>query len=369
MIKPRICFLTDYMTTGGLEKVVCQAIEILHTEYDITVQALFGGVDQSIADIIGSKAKIISEARKFGHLCMISLPVIGGWYLNHIVKEKYDVLIVLRPWFVMAPYSSVAPNVIYWCHSDKDVMYADRSTLSFVRKINWIRLRMGYRRFSAVWVVNDEIKGKINAAFGIDHVFTLSNPLEINRIKACSQEPVAEDVFVKDAINFVSVGRLSEEKGQLRLLQAMNQLKDAYSCTMTIIGDGEQRTVLEENVSLSGLENCVRFLGNKENPYPYMCRADAIVIPSQIESFGLVALEAMAVRTPIIMTDTIGGRVVTNQGKYGILTDNSTEGVVDGMRRFLDDPDRGHADVDTAYEWAQTFDINTFAERIKALLQ
>ena len=369
MTKPRICFLTDYMTTGGLEKVVCQAIEILHTDYDITVQALFGGVDKNIAEMIGTKAKIISETKKFGHLCLASVPLAGGWYLKHLLKDRYDFLIVLRPWFVMAPYSFAATKVIYWCHSDKDTMYAERSHLGFIRKLNWLRLRMGYRRFDAVWVVNDYIREKIKTAFGIRHVLTLHNPIEFSVIEEYAQEPTEEDVFASDAINFVSVGRLSAEKGHLRLLQAMRDLKDTYKCRLVLVGDGDQRTALEEKVSLYGLENGVHFLGSKENPYPYMRSADALVIPSRIESFGLVALEAMAVRTPIIMTDTIGGRIVTDQGKYGLLIDNSTEGVVDGMRRFLEDPDYGHSDTDRAYEWAHTFDIGVFAERIKALLQ
>jgi glycosyltransferase involved in cell wall biosynthesis len=92
--------------------------------------------------------------------------------------------------------------------------------------------------------------------------------------------------------------------------------------------------------SLTGLNlsDRVTLMGRVENPFPYILQCKWSLCVSERESFSLVLLESMALRTPVITTDCGGPRDIVDNGKYGILVENSAEGVYQGMKTVLDTP-------------------------------
>ena len=88
--------------------------------------------------------------------------------------------------------------------------------------------------------------------------------------------------YPKNCVNFVTVCRLSEEKGLFRTIEILSELSlQGYkNYTWTIIGDGPEKDRLIEKVKSNRLENNIFFVGDKKNPYPYMKNATLFLLPS-----------------------------------------------------------------------------------------
>ena len=82
----------------------------------------------------------------------------------------------------------------------------------------------------------------------------------------------------------------------------------------------------------------VRFMGYRENPYPYLKSADWFISSSRYEGYSLVSQEAAILDVPIIATNCSGvSELLGEDGRYGIVADISIEGIHDKMKMVLDD--------------------------------
>lgn len=110
---------------------------------------------------------------------------------------------------------------------------------------------------------------------------------------------------------------------------------------LVMVGDGPDRTAAEEEARALGVHADVQFLGRIENVAPLLAAADLFLLPSESESFGLSALEALACGVPVIASDAGGIPEVVRHGETGFL---SPVGDVAAMaahaRALLDAPAR-----------------------------
>jgi glycosyltransferase involved in cell wall biosynthesis len=126
--------------------------------------------------------------------------------------------------------------------------------------------------------------------------------------------------FDKNYPVLAAVGRLSPEKGHIHLFQAIKILKNNYpSILLLLIGDGIMRNRLEQLAGHLDISANVRFIGLSDNPSDWVKDADIFVLPSLYEAFGIVLLEAMALRKPIIASNVNGVPEVVLDNKTGIL--------------------------------------------------
>jgi L-malate glycosyltransferase len=88
---------------------------------------------------------------------------------------------------------------------------------------------------------------------------------------------------------------------------------------LVMIGDGPDRPAAEEEARMLGVEASVSFLGKLEQIAPLLASADLFLLPSQTESFGLSALEALASGVPVVGTNAGGLPEVIRDGETGIL--------------------------------------------------
>jgi D-inositol-3-phosphate glycosyltransferase len=167
------------------------------------------------------------------------------------------------------------------------------------------------------------------------------------------------------------VGRIDPLKGIDRLLESLLHLKDIPDVKLIIIGGDERdRSELEKLQRRScelGLTERVRFQGlvkQEELPY-YYSAADVCVVSSYYESFGLVALEALACGTPVVATDVGNLREILYQGGTGyVIPDNSPENLAAGIRLFLSRPPRDEATVNLIRSSVSDFKWSSVAEGI-----
>src|SRR6202012_6053609 len=114
--------------------------------------------------------------------------------------------------------------------------------------------------------------------------------------------------------NFRAVKRVKD------VIRIFEQVHNELPSKLLMIGDGPDRQSAEDLSRSLGLYNDVRFLGKQEQISEILSIADLFILPSETESFGLSALEAMACSVPVISSNSGGLPEINVEGKTGYLS-------------------------------------------------
>ena len=167
----------------------------------------------------------------------------------------------------------------------------------------------------------------------------LENTIDYNGIIRKSNEQLDSEVenkyFKKDYKIFINMARLSVEKDQAKLIRAFKVINEEHPKTLLLIlGDGPLKNELQSLIRELNLQKNVFLLGRMFNPFPYLKRADCFVMSSNHEGQGLVLLESLVLKIPIVSTNfPCVYDVLENRG--GLIVENSEDGLVYGMKKFL----------------------------------
>lgn len=155
-----------------------------------------------------------------------------------------------------------------------------------------------------------------------DKIIVIHNIVRPNDIIEKSKAYIPECMIEKE-FNIVSVCRVNAEKGVDTIIAAAEQLlRDGLIFKWYVIGPydkGYTREYWQERVKQSGTDKNIIFTGETKNPYPFIKQADILVNVSRIESFGMAIREAQVLGTPVISTQTDGGKELIDDGITGIL--------------------------------------------------
>jgi glycosyltransferase involved in cell wall biosynthesis len=220
-----------------------------------------------------------------------------------------------------------------------------------------------------IWIQNDIFSLKeftpdvIREFFKFDKILVISNKLEEGMLKHAQNErerksivkifnPIdkndtlekahvpVDDMPFADSSDpvFVSVGTVYPQKGYDRLLQVHKKLLDeGFQHNLLIIGDGYDLGNIQAQLDSLKLQKTAKMLGYKSNPYPYMEQSDFYVMSSRHEGYPTIIAEALILKKPVSATDISGIRDLLQDGKLGIITPNSEDGIYEGMKKFLTD--------------------------------
>jgi glycosyltransferase involved in cell wall biosynthesis len=118
----------------------------------------------------------------------------------------------------------------------------------------------------------------------------------------------------------IILGRIEEVKGHKYLLEAMPEVIKVFpDVKLLVIGNGTQKDNLQMQAADTGIEKNILFLGFQNNPLPYLVQTDLMVAPSLYESFGLVFIEAFAMKLPVIAFDAPAANEIINNNETGLL--------------------------------------------------
>ena len=183
-------------------------------------------------------------------------------------------------------------------------------------------LRAAYRRLYAradrVLSPSQKIAGQLVGNYGVKQqaMTVLRNPVDVENLRARAS-PVQRKPG--QGARYVCVGRLNTQKAYGRMLDMMQA--QGISGHVTIIGEGPERDMLEGKKIAHGLEDRVTLAGFNANPAPWIAGADALLLPSLWEGLPNVALEALALGTPVIAAPEAGGiGEIASLAKKGAVT-------------------------------------------------
>ena len=149
------------------------------------------------------------------------------------------------------------------------------------------------------------------------------------------------------------VGRLVYEKGIHILINAVPKVLEKVNAKFVIVGSGYMKEQLSNIVKSMGLEHKVLFTGfvEEEDLLKLQKCADVSVVPSLFEPFGIVALEAMAAKSPIVVSDTGGLSEIVDHDQTGIKAyPNNSDSLAWGITKILLDENFGNLVRENAYK-------------------
>lgn len=206
--------------------------------------------------------------------------------------------------------------------------------------------------------MSDNLREETLRHFKIEkEIHVIPNFVDIKRFYQADKEhfkqmlaPNGERILVHVS-NFRAVKRVGD------VIKIFEKVRQQLPAKLLMIGDGPDRLSVEELARSKGLYNDVRFLGKQEQISEILSIADLFILPSETESFGLSALEAMACNVPIISTNACGLPEINVEGKSGYQSD---VGDIDSMAAhaiyILSDTDRLQQFKKGAMEQARKFD-------------
>lgn len=332
----KILFFIDTLTGGGAEKVLRTLVNNMDQQkFDITVHTVEAEAPGELL-APGIHYRAINRCRtawgKKLFSYWIRLCAEMKWLYPLYIKDDYDIEVAYLecgPTKIMAGSTNKKAKKIAWVHCDlekKEGMAAQAE-----------KLKTYYSAFDKVVCVSENVKDSFVRLLGSSpEAVVLYN---VNDETEILTKATGFPVPTTNETTFLSVGRLSFEKGNDRLVEACKSLKtEGYPFNLWIVGEGAERVSLENKVCEFELDNCITFWGFQSNPYPYMCEADVVICPSRYEGFSTVVTEALILGKPVVTTPCSGMNELLGDSQYGLITEDSAEGLYKGMKRLLDEP-------------------------------
>ena len=163
-----------------------------------------------------------------------------------------------------------------------------------------------------------------------DKISVIGNFLTDRRIAECPRHPPFVEAGIK---RWVIVSRLDPLKRVDVLLDALERHPDLRELEFRVLGAGPQREALARRAAAGGLR--VRFDGFAEDVQSAVAEADGLLHLCPVESFGLVVLEGMAARVPVLVPDQGGTRTIVDPGVSGFqFPANDADGLAAMLRRL-----------------------------------
>ena len=192
-----------------------------------------------------------------------------------------------------------------------------------------------YRSFDRVCFVSEAVQKGFFQKYGkMEHCCVVRNVIDIQQIREKQTEP-ADIHFTTDGLKVAVIGRLEPVKGIDRVITIAAELQKDYEFEILILGSGKEYQNLQRMQEEKGAAK-VRLVGYCENPYPILAQADLLLCASRYEGYSTVVTEALALGVPVLTTDCAGMEEQLCGGRYGMIVENHTNCLLEGLRWFLD---------------------------------
>ena len=378
MKKRRVLFLIESLAGGGAEKVLTTLVQHIDKErFDVTVCAISGGgkYEDAIRKIVAYRA-ILNEPKDGSvwkkwlyvlkhHLVYKWLPL--SWVYRVFVPQNSDVEVAFVEGFTtkLLSYSTNLVAKRYaWVHTDLHQNHWTKSVYGNLKEET-----KAYNQYTEIFGVSGTVVSAFHQEFPevsvpVEAVY---NPIDSFDILRAAN--VCIDMKRPKSILMVSVGRLEPQKAYMRLLRIMKRLiEEGFDVNLWILGDGMERTMLEQYINENQLQERLRLLGFHTNPYKYLCQGDLFVCSSLAEGYSTAVTEALILGLPIITTDCSGMAELLQNGECGVITENDEAALYEGLKRLLADKSLLEHYRHKAIERGKEFSIEHLMKPIETIL-
>lgn len=295
------------LSEGGAERVVSRLSMILSKCYEVYVilnenEVLYDVGCEIINLNISADSSLIKK---------VLLPIHRAKKLK-IIKQKYHldcVISFLTNANIVNILSSTSDTSTILSVRNFSVLEKNESFLS---RVNELILKVLCNKANFVIPVSIALQNSLAESYKIPHskMLTIYNPYDIAEINRLSSELIEDSEhkkFLSSGKVFVTVGRLTYQKGYWHLIKAFSMLSTDSNAKLIIMGTGENQSKIQGLIKQLNLEEKVLLAGYQKNPFKYISRSYAYVQSSLFEGFPNAMSEAMACGCPVIATDCKSG--------------------------------------------------------------
>lgn len=371
----KLLFITWSISYGyGTEKSLADVLNRMDkTQYDISILPLF---KNSCSTIFNNNIKVLDSLIDYTKENFDERTALDNYYqllaspmqFNKLIPERYDCIIACNhnaPSY-FASYIKGGAKIL-WIRGDMrelDYTVLDENTSQYklVKQEHEMQSSV-LKCFDSIAVISDVVQQSLRELFGItENVIKISNSVDGEKIQALSNA----SVILPDKMLFTTLGRLEYNKNQILLLQAAKAVQKQRDDFMVyILGDGEDKPMLQKYIEENGLESNARILGFVQNPYPYIKNSIATVLTSRSEGFSLALVESVMLNTPIISTDVGVAKELIENYHCGNLIGYDENELADVLLRYLNTYD-GYKDI---FDIGSEYDIESETEKTTELIE
>ncbi len=353
----KVLFFIPSLKGRGAEKVLVNLLNNLDTsKYDITLLTLFN---------VGTNKKYLKSNIKYkyifkrifrGNIHLFKLLKPESLF-KKMIKEEYDIIVSYLEGAttrIVSGCLNPKTKLINWVHNEtKELNDLTKTYRNYNEFKNCMKKYDKTIFVSNTAKISFEQKTKLNLKSEVVY-----NLVEDEKIRNMANEEVTDIKFDKDKINLISVGGLVHQKGYGRLLRIYKKiLEEDKDIHLYILGEGNKRKDLERYINQNNMEKYVTLLGYRENPYKYVKKADLFVCSSYYEGYSTAVTEALIVETPVITTLCSGMEELLESGKYGVITENSEDGLYNALYNIVKDRNKLKEYKRLAIERSKYFDL------------
>lgn len=360
----KISILSLHLGYGGIEKSIIALANLLADKYNVEIACSYRLYDKPAFNI-DKKVKIRYLTRDIAPNKDQFKDAVKNKKIGKIVKEGKKSLNVLKL------RKETMINYIKNC--DSDIIISSRDIfdnwLGKYAKTGVVKIGWEHNHFHGNMKYANKI---VKHAKRLDYFVLVSKELRgyySDRLKGtkckCVYIPNVIDKLPKylsrlNKKRLVSVGRLSPEKGPMDLLKIYNRISEVHpDWTLEIIGDGEERSKMEEYILDNNLSKKVTLHGFRNKDYidDILHNSSIYLMTSFTESFGIVLIEAMSHGVPCIAFDSAeGARELIDHGENGyLIKDRDFSKYINKVFKLIDDKTLRETIGKNAYEEAKSY--------------
>lgn len=228
---------------------------------------------------------------------------------------------------------------------------------SFAPVVTW-----SINESDGVTAVSDYLRQETYDHFAVDNgIEVIPNFIDTDRFFRQNKEHFKQALCPNGEKVIVHVSNFRTVKNTKQVVDIFHRVQQHHSdVKLLLVGDGPERVPTERKARDLGVYDDIRFLGKQDPIEEILSIADVFLMPSESETFGLAALEAMACRVPTVVSDVGGLPELVNDGETGCLCPaNDVDAFVECTRALLTDDDMHRRMAEAARARAvDTFDID-----------
>lgn len=327
----KILFGITSLTIGGAERVLVDLANELCNDYNITIFTIYpnGEFEKSLSNKIKLKSLYNKRYNELSKIQKVFVPL-KVWInkkqiYNKYIKENFDVEIAFLegPITRLISVRNSGTKKVAWIHNDISRVFGNNLKSKIKRHID----EKIYNKFDELVFVSKDNKKSFEKIYKNNAVKKeiIYNYINSENILKKSNDEIPE-IFAEDELNFVTVARLVEQKGIDRLIRVHSKLiKENLKHKIWVIGDGPEYKKLEGLVDSNNVKDTFKLLGKRENPYPYIKKADYFCLLSYFEGYGMVLEEAKILGKDILITNTAAREAVEGYEYATIIENNEND--------------------------------------------
>ena len=218
-----------------------------------------------------------------------------------------------------------------------------------------------------VTAVSDNLKKETVSNFKINNdIKTIPNFIDMRLYKQEYNQLLRDKFAKKEEAILVHISNFRKVKRVSDVVKIFEKVCAQVPSKLLMIGDGPERLKAEQLCRKLGVTKDIKFLGKLKVIEKILSIADIFLLPSETESFGLVALEAMASKVAIISTNSGGLPEVNVEGKTGLMSDvGDVKKMAKDTLYLLTDPKKLDEFKDNALAHAKTFDLPRYYRNMR----